>query len=108
MNRKIKIILSILGLAIISVCLLIGMGLYAMEIEDSYGDYQDFYYQSRQGDVVINRSTKEFRRIEKTWKRIYGIHNSDTTDLWNWLDKNEIEIYRPINIALPTTKTSTI
>jgi hypothetical protein len=95
MNKKVKIVLSILGLAILSVILFIAVGLYSMEIEDTYGDNQDFYYKSKQGDIVVNRDTKEFKRIEKTWKRIYGIHNSDTTDLWRWLHENGIEIYRP-------------
>lgn len=97
MKKRIKIVLALLALTIVSVVLLIALGLYTMEIEDTYGDNQDFYYKSRQGDIVINRDTKEFSRIEKTWKRIYGVHNADTADLWSWLEQNEVEIYRPVN-----------
>lgn len=95
MKRKIKIVLALLGIAALSLILFIAVGLYAMEIEDHYGDYQDFYYKSRSGDVIVNRDLMEFVRIEKTWTRIYGIHNSDTMHLWSWLSKNRVEVYRP-------------
>jgi hypothetical protein len=66
-----------------------------MEIEEHYGDSQDIFFQSRQGDIAVNRDKREFGTIEKNWKRIYIIDKVDTVDIWSWLDKDDIEIYRP-------------
>ncbi|MEK6476342.1 hypothetical protein WJR50_02370 [Catalinimonas sp. 4WD22] len=97
MGKKAKIISLIFGMSLLSVFLFIVMGLYLMEIEDHYGDQQDFYFQSEEGDIFINRDTKAFKKVEKTWKRLYGIQHSDTTDLWAWLKENNIEVYRPLD-----------
>ena len=95
MNRKVKIILVIIGLFVFGAFFFIVAGLYAMEIEDQYGDHQNIYYKVSQGDIAVNRDTKEIRRIEKTWKRIFGINETDTIEMWRWLNENTIEIYRP-------------
>ena len=97
MNRKIKITLIVIGILATGTCVFIAGGLYTMEIEDHYGDNQDIYYKSRQGDLAVNRDTKELWKIEKTRKRIYTVQNADTVDMWDWLDKNTIEIYRPVS-----------
>jgi hypothetical protein len=94
MKRKIKITLIIIGLLVVGVFTFLISGLYLMEIEDHYGDSQNIYFKVSQGDIAVNRDTKEVRIIEKTWKRIYGIEKTDTIDMWHWLDKNTIEIYR--------------
>jgi hypothetical protein len=36
-----------------------------MEIEEHYGDSQDIFFQSRQGDIAVNRDKREFGTIEK-------------------------------------------
>ena len=95
MNKKIKIGLIIFGLVVTATLFSMTYGFYLMEIEDHYGDNQEIFFQSRQGDIVINRDKKELGTIEKNWKRIYIIHHSDTVDIWSWLDKDDIEIYRP-------------
>lgn len=49
---------KILALTIGVLIFLIGMialGFHAMEIEDHYGDLQDFYFKSRNGDLIIFR-----------------------------------------------------
>ena len=66
-----------------------------MAIEDHYGDNQDLYYKCRNGDLAVNRDTKEIRTVEKNWTRIYTIQNADTSDLWLWLHKYKVAIYRP-------------
>ncbi len=95
MTRKIKIGLLIFGLVVTATLLTITYGLYLMEIEDHYVDNQEIYFQSRQGDIAVNRNKRELGTIEKDLKRIYVIDNSDTVDIWSWLDKDDIEIYRP-------------
>ena len=95
MNKKIKIGLIIFGLVATATLFSMTYGFYLMEIEDHYGDNQEIFFQSRQGDIVVNRDKRELGTIEKNWKRIHIIGNSDTVDNWSWLDKDEIEIYRP-------------
>lgn len=99
MNKTLKYILLVLGIGAVSIICFIGLGLYAMEIEDHYGDLQDLYYNSKSGDIILNNSTSEFGIIEKDWKRInIKTNNKDSTDLYNWIYRNETEtkigIYR--------------
>jgi hypothetical protein len=94
MKRKIRITLITIGLLVVGVFGFLLSGLYLMEIEDHYGDNQNIYFKVNQGDIAVNRDTKQVRTINKTWKRIYGIEKTDTIDMWHWLDKNTIEIYR--------------
>lgn len=101
MNKGLKYGLLIFGIVIITVVGFIGFGLYSMEIEDHYGDLKELYYDSQNGDIILNKSTSEFGIIEKNWKRInIRTHKKDSTDLYNWVYQNGIEtkaeIYRPI------------
>jgi hypothetical protein len=98
MNKKLKIILGILGLLILGVVAFIAIGLYGMEIEDTYGDNQDIFYNARQGDIVVNHETKEFGEIRKTWTRFYLTNKLDTVDIRDWWNDKNIEIYRPVDI----------
>ena len=95
MNKKLKIGLIIFGLVVTATLCSVTYGFYLMEIEEHYGDSQDIFFQSRQGDIAVNRDKREFGTIEKNWKRIYIIDKVDTVDIWSWLDKDDIEIYRP-------------
>jgi hypothetical protein len=94
MNKKIKIILGLFGLLILVLVAFVAMGLYGMEIEDTYGDNQDIFYNSRQGDIVVNHEAKEFGEIKKTWKRFYVTYKSDTVDIGDWWDDKNIEVYK--------------
>ena len=93
MNKNLKIALGILGLFILGVVVFIAKGLYGMEIEDTYGDNQDIFYNTRQGDIVVNHETKKLGEIKKTWKRFYVTNNLDTVDVDDWWDDKNIEIY---------------
>jgi hypothetical protein len=100
MKRRVKIIILTTIIALIGVAVFIDFGLYAMEVEDHYGDLQELYYDSKTGDVIVNKTTSEFGIIEKNWKRInIRTQKKDSTDLYNWIYKNgteiKAEIYRP-------------
>jgi len=100
MKRRVKIIILTTIIALIGVAGFIGFGLYAMEIEDHYGDLQELYFDSKTGDIIINKTTSEFGIIEKNWKRInIRTQKKDSTDLYNWIYINgtetKTEIYRP-------------
>ena len=100
MNKTIKTVLIIFGLLIISGAAFIAFGLYSLEIEDTYGDNQDIFYSSRQGDLVVNHRTKEFGEIRKKWTRFYVVRKSDTLNINDWWDDKDIEIYRPADREL--------
>ena len=105
MNKTVKIILAIFGLLIVGIVAFIFVGLYGMEIEDTYGDNQDIFYSSRQGDLVVNHDTKEFGEIKKTWTRFYITINSDTIDISEWWDDRNIEIYKRRGFELSDSNT---
>ncbi len=99
MNKILKYGLIILGFGIISIIGLIGIGLHGMEIEDHYGN-PELYYESKTGDLIINRTMFDFGIIQKNWTRIRIItQKKDSIDLFNWIYQNgvetKIEIFRP-------------
>jgi len=101
MNKALKYGLLIFGIVIITVVGFIGFGLYSMEIEDHYGDLKELYYDSENGDLIVNKTTSEFGIIEKRWKRInIKTQQKDSTDLYNWVyqkgTETKTEIYRII------------
>ena len=99
MNKALKYGLLIFGIVIFTVVVFIGFGLYSMEIEDHYGDLQKLYYESENGDIIVNKTTSEFGLIEKNWRRInIRTQKKDSTDLYNWIyqngSENKTAIYR--------------
>jgi len=61
-----KLILSTLVLFI-----LFGITAYSLhliEIEDHYGDLQDVYFDSKSGDIIVNKQTQKYGIITKNWK----------------------------------------
>jgi hypothetical protein len=102
LSKALKYGFLIFGIVIITVFGFLGFGLYTMEIEDHYGDLQELYYKSENGDIIVNKTASEFGIIEKNWKRInIRTQKIDSTDLYNWVYKNgtetKAEIYRPKN-----------
>ncbi len=71
-----------------------------MEVEDHYGDLQEIFYSAKSGDLILNKTTSDFGRVEKGWTRIQiKKSNKEIYDLYNWVYQNgvktEIELYRP-------------
>ena len=102
MHKGIKYGLLTFAIVIITVVGFIGFGLYSMEIEDHYGDLQELFYETENGDLIINKTTSEFGIIEKNWKRSnIRTQKRDLTDLYNWVYQNgtesKVEIYRAKN-----------
>ena len=90
MNKKLKIIFLLIGIVVVSGFLFVSIGFYTMDIEDHYGDNQDFFYKSKYGDIAINRDTREFGKIEKSWTRVYITDKGKKVDLWSWLNKRDL------------------
>ncbi len=100
MNKTTKIILAVVGLLIFGTGVILAFGMYSMEIEDTYGDNQDVFYNSRQGDIVINHNTKKLGHITKTWKRFYVINHNDTLNVNDWWDDKKIELFRLVDKSI--------
>lgn len=99
MRKTLKYGLLIFGIVTIFLLGFIGLGFYAMEIEDHYGDLQELYYESKDGDIIVNKTTLEIGIIEKSWKRInIRTEKKDSTGLYNWIYQNgyetKTEVYR--------------
>lgn len=77
---------------------------YLMEIEDHYGDLQDFYFASNSGDIIIKPEQKKIGFIQKDYKRILVIENQKEIDLYSWVyfrDKEyKVAVYRSENELL--------
>ena len=74
-------------------------GLYLMEIEDHYGDLQEVYFDSKSGDIIVNKQTQKFGIITKSWKRADVItKENDTLDLYELIyvnqKENKYEVFR--------------
>ena len=92
MKKKILYALLILLIALVPLFGIVGYGMYLMEIEDHYGDYQNFHFKSKNGDILVNKSTYKIGIIEKNWKRMnIKTKDKDSTDLYSWIWKNEVE-----------------
>ena len=101
MRKSILIILSIL-LFVGGIVLFLGYSFHLMEIEDHYGDLQKAYYNSKNGDLILNEKTKKVGMVKKDWKTIHVLEvNNKETDLYNWVYINgkeiEFKIYRTKN-----------
>jgi hypothetical protein len=80
--------------------LFIGYGLYLMDVEDRYGDLQNLYWDSKDGDIIVNKLNSEIGIVEVDWHRIYVKKDTKLIHVEEWLDpenknKYSVAIYRP-------------
>jgi hypothetical protein len=71
-----------------------------MDIEDRYGDLQDLYWHSKDGDLILNKLNSNIGIVEHDNQRIYVKDGNKLIHLEEWLDPNDIRkfqvtIYRP-------------
>lgn len=64
-----------------------------MQIEDTFGEIEDIYYNSKDGDFIVNKDLKQFGFIKKEWTKMHIINQKDTLDWSNWYD-DRVEVYR--------------
>jgi len=98
MYRKLKIILGIVVVGIVTVFGVIGFGLYLMDEEDRYGNLVYFNQKVEDGDIIFRckysgefgQTThfNEFGIIEKSWENVYvwDTQNTVKQDLYNWAE----------------------
>jgi hypothetical protein len=94
MTKRTKIILGLIGLGLFALIFFVAMGFYTMDIEDHYGDNQNFFYGSKFGDIAVNRDKKEFKKIEKSWTRVFIVDEKSKVDIWTWVTDDSVAIYR--------------
>ncbi len=71
-----------------------------MDIEDRYGDLEDLYWHSKDGDLILNKLNLNIGIVEHDTHRIYVKDGNKLIHLEEWLDPNDIRkfqaaIYRP-------------
>lgn len=98
----VKKVIYRITIIVILLCGFIAWGLYLMEIDDHYGNLQDVYFDSKSGDLIINKQTKNFGIITKNWKRADVItKENDTLDLYDLIyineEENQYEVFRSVN-----------
>jgi hypothetical protein len=72
-NSKRIIKRIVIGVLISSFCLFgfLVYGLHMMDVEDRYGDLQDLYWDSKDGDIIVNKLNSQIGIVELDWHRIY-------------------------------------
>jgi len=89
MRRKILVSIVLIVSTLLGV---IAFGLYSMEIDDHYGDLQQVYFYSKSGDIIVNKQTKKFGIITKTWKRADIVtKENETLDLYDLIYTHQVE-----------------
>ena len=96
MRRKILVSIVLIVSTLLGV---IAFGLYSMEIDDHYSDLQQVYFDSKSGDIIVNKQTKKFGIITKNWKRVNVItKENQTLDLYELIfvnqQENKYEVFR--------------
>lgn len=76
---------------------LMAIGLWSMDVEDLYGNKQEFFWQGKSGDTVklIDHNTQvHFATgiLKKTWHRINVAANGKEDDIVGWIE-NETGLY---------------
>jgi len=103
MSKTLKIILGVLGTALVTIFGLIMFGLHLMDEEDRYGDLVYFNQKVEDGDIIfrckhseeLGQTTEfnEFGVIEKSWGNVYVWDNQNTIkqELYDWAGKGNGE-----------------
>lgn len=95
----IKYLLIGIPLLLLFLATWIFIGLYAMEIEDHYGDFQEFFYKSSNGDVMVLGDFEDIAIVDKTWTRVNLIRSpGDTTGLGAWIYYESGEIMKSVSL----------
>jgi hypothetical protein len=94
-----RIITIILILSVFLFCF-IACNLRLMDIEDRYGDLQELYWKTKNGDIAVNKLNSKSAIIETDWHRINVKIDEKLIPIDEWLDPNnkniyDIAIYRP-------------
>lgn len=85
-NKSIKRIFITIGILLLAVSIWIYYGLIAMDVEDRYGDLQNFYWDGKDGDIIFNKTNSEFGILEIEERRIYVLKNRKKLEIEEFLE----------------------
>ena len=90
-NRKTKWFLGITMVLFVAFLSFMIAGLWALDIEDLYGNKNEIYWEGSSGDSIklIDESTKQVLAtgiLKKTWHRIHIKTNQKEIDILDWLE----------------------
>ena len=91
MVKKVVVSLFILSVAIFA---LICYGLHLMGVEYRYGDLQQLYYKSKDGDIILNNLNSKIGIVELDKSRIYVREGKRWIDIEEWLDPKDKRIFK--------------
>ncbi|MFD2248492.1 hypothetical protein [Pontibacter ruber] len=101
MGKRIKILAFALTASALLLCGFVYQIAHVMTIEDHYGDLQNFYFRSKNGDLILNLDSKKYGLIRKDSKRIQVVcKNHPGIDLYKWVyvyedfRESKNEVYR--------------
>ncbi|RZK15057.1 MAG: hypothetical protein EOO86_17455, partial [Pedobacter sp.] len=91
-TRKAKWIIGVLMTFFVTFLSFMGLGLWAMDIDDLYGGRQDIFWEGSSGDTIklTDYNTKALLAtgiLKKTWHRIKVQGNDKEADIMEWIEK---------------------
>ncbi|WP_316807388.1 hypothetical protein [Pedobacter agri] len=97
-TRKAKWIIGVLMILFVAFLSFMGFGLWALDIEDLYGDKQKIFWEGSSGDTVklVDYNTKKLLAtgiLKKTWHRINVQSNNTEADILGWIENETGEYY---------------
>ncbi|RZK52329.1 MAG: hypothetical protein EOO87_15485 [Pedobacter sp.] len=91
-TRKAKWFIGVAMVLFTAFLVYMAIGLWAMDVEDLYGNRQDIFWEGSSGDTVklIDYNTKALLAtgiLKKTWHRIKVQSNDQEADIMRWIEK---------------------
>ena len=91
-TRKAKWFIGVAMVFFTAFLVYMAIGLWAMDVEDLYGNRQDIFWEGSSGDTVklIDYNTKALLAtgiLKKTWHRIKVQSNDQEADIMRWIEK---------------------
>jgi len=91
-TRKAKWFIGVAMVLFTAFLVYMAIGLWAMDVEDLYGNRQDIFWEGSSGNTVklIDYNTKALLAtgiLKKTWHRIKVQSNGQEADIMRWIEK---------------------
>lgn len=108
-NRKTKWVIGFGMVLFVAFLSLMTLGLWALDIEDFYGNKNEIYWEGSSGDSIklIDDNTKQVLAtgiLEKTWHRINIKTNQKEIDILAWLENETGDEYSDTRIEFKDGK----
>ena len=86
-HKIMKRIFSVLGILLIAISVWwVYFGLNAMDVEDRYGDLQEFYWEGKNGDIIVDSTHSNFGVLYKKKNRIYVLKDKQKLEIEEFVE----------------------